>query len=176
VLRLIKLNQHVYFILCVYMRLRLQLSRCYPLLGIIRLSISSDSIIEEHIPLKHQTYKLQNYTTFMLFKFLYVLNIRTKVFDKLFLFIHLWLYNTLLGPDLFFSFVIFFFTQLVGLFERAISPSQCRYLHTGQHKHRINAHRHLWLEWDSNPRSQRSSEDSLCLRFQGHRLFIIIVK
>jgi hypothetical protein len=26
--------------------------------------------------------------------------------------------------------------------------------HTRQHKHRINAHRHLWLKWDSNPRLQ----------------------
>jgi hypothetical protein len=30
-------------------------------------------------------------------------------------------------------------------------PSQGSYLHTGQHKHRINAHRHSYLEWDSNP-------------------------
>jgi hypothetical protein len=30
--------------------------------------------------------------------------------------------------------------------------------HTEQHKHRINAHRHPCLEWDSNPRSQLSSE------------------
>jgi hypothetical protein len=37
-----------------------------------------------------------------------------------------------------------------------ISPSQGRYLHTGQHKHRINAHGHPCFEWDSNPRSQRS--------------------
>jgi hypothetical protein len=32
-----------------------------------------------------------------------------------------------------------FFTQTVGLFGRVISPSQGRYLYTGQHKHRINA-------------------------------------
>jgi hypothetical protein len=63
----------------------------------------------------------------------------------------------LLGPGLFFSFVIFF-TQTVGLLGRAISPSQFRYLHTEQHKHRINAHRHPCLQWDSSPRSHRSSE------------------
>jgi hypothetical protein len=34
------------------------------------------------------------------------------------------------------------FTQSVGLLGRGISPSQGRYLHTGQHKHRLNAHRH----------------------------------
>jgi hypothetical protein len=44
------------------------------------------------------------------------------------------------------------FTQSVGLLGRGISPSQVRYLHTGQHKHRINAHRHPCLEWDSSPR------------------------
>jgi hypothetical protein len=52
---------------------------------------------------------------------------------------------------LFFNFVILFI-QTVGLLGRGIS----RYLHTEQHKHRINIHRHPCLEWDSNPRSQRS--------------------
>jgi hypothetical protein len=54
-----------------------------------------------------------------------------------------------------FSFVILY---TVGLLGRQISPSQGRYLHTEQHNHRPNAHRHPCLEWDSNPRSQRSSE------------------
>jgi hypothetical protein len=49
------------------------------------------------------------------------------------------------------------FTQTAGL---VISPSQGRYLHTRQHKHRINTHtnKHPCLEWVSKPRSQRSSE------------------
>jgi hypothetical protein len=46
------------------------------------------------------------------------------------------------------------FTQSLGLLGRGISLSQGRYLHTGQHKHRINAHTHPCLKWDSNPRSQ----------------------
>jgi hypothetical protein len=52
------------------------------------------------------------------------------------------------------------YTQSVGLLGRGISPSQGLYLDTEQHNHRINAHkyRHPCLEWDSNPRSQRSSE------------------
>jgi hypothetical protein len=50
----------------------------------------------------------------------------------------------------FFSFLID--TQSVGLLGRGISPSQGRYLHTEQHKHRINSHRHPWVEWDSNSR------------------------
>jgi hypothetical protein len=50
-----------------------------------------------------------------------------------------------------------------------ISPSQGRYLHTGQHKHRINAHRHPCLKWDSNPRFQSSSERrQFILRPRGH--------
>jgi hypothetical protein len=49
-------------------------------------------------------------------------------------FIHQWLYSPLLGPGLFFSSVIFC-TQTVGLLGRMISPSQGRYLHTGQHEH-----------------------------------------
>jgi hypothetical protein len=54
-------------------------------------------------------------------------------------FIHQCLYSPLLGPSLFVSFVLFF-TQTVELLGRVISPSQGRYLHTGQHKHRTNAH------------------------------------
>jgi hypothetical protein len=30
----------------------------------------------------------------------------------------------------------------------------CIYFYTGQHKHRINTHRHLCFAWDSNPGSQ----------------------
>jgi hypothetical protein len=33
------------------------------------------------------------------------------------------------------------FTQTVGLLGRVIGPSQGRCLHTGQHKHRVNAHK-----------------------------------
>jgi hypothetical protein len=54
-------------------------------------------------------------------------------------FIHQWLYNPLLGRGLLFCFVISF-TQTIGPFGRRIGPSQGRYLNTGQHKHRINAH------------------------------------
>jgi hypothetical protein len=60
-----------------------------------------------------------------------------------------------LGP-FFFSSIIY--TQSVELLGRVIPSSQGRYLHTEQHKHRTNAHRHPCLEWDLNPRSQRSSE------------------
>jgi hypothetical protein len=51
-----------------------------------------------------------------------------------------------------FSFLIL--RQSVGLLGRGLSPSQDRYLH----KHRINADRYSCFEWDSNPRSQLSSE------------------
>jgi hypothetical protein len=72
-------------------------------------------------------------------------------------FIHRRLYSPLLGPGFFYNSVIFF-TQSVGLFGRGISPSQGPYLHAGQHKHRINAHRYPCLKWDSNRQSQLSSE------------------
>jgi hypothetical protein len=65
-------------------------------------------------------------------------------------FIHQWFYSPLLSPGLFFSFVIFF-TQTVEHLGRVISPSQGRYLHTGQHKHRINAHTDIHaLSWELN--------------------------
>jgi hypothetical protein len=51
------------------------------------------------------------------------------------------------------------FTQTVGLLGRMISPSQGRYLLIGQHKHRTNPHTDIHaFEWNSKPRSQRSSE------------------
>jgi hypothetical protein len=53
--------------------------------------------------------------------------------------------------------VSYSYTQSVGILGRGISLSQGRYLHTEQHKHRINAHRHPCLDWDSNTRSQCSS-------------------
>jgi hypothetical protein len=53
-----------------------------------------------------------------------------------------------------------------------ISPSQGRYLSTEQHKHRINAHRHPCLEWDSNPRPQCSSRRR---RFMPYIINYIII-
>jgi hypothetical protein len=50
-----------------------------------------------------------------------------------------------------FSFLIL--RQSVGLLERGISLSQGRYLY----KHSTNTDKHPCLEWDSKPRSQRSS-------------------
>jgi hypothetical protein len=53
----------------------------------------------------------------------------------------------LLDLGRFFGFLIFY---TVGLLGWGISPSQGSYLHTDQHKHRINAYKHP----DSNARSQ----------------------
>jgi hypothetical protein len=72
-------------------------------------------------------------------------------------FVHRWLYSPLLGPGLFFSFVIFF-SHSVELLGRVVSPSQGRYLNTGQHKQNKRTHRHPCLQWDSHPRPQCSSE------------------
>jgi hypothetical protein len=66
------------------------------------------------------------------------------------------------GPWPLFQFLDLF-TQSVGLLGWGISPSQGRYLHTGQHKHKKNVYRHPYLKWDSNPRFQCS-----CLRPSGH--------
>jgi hypothetical protein len=64
----------------------------------------------------------------------------------------LWFYSRLLGLGHFFSSLIY--TQSVGHFGRGIGLSQGRYLHAGQHKHRMNAHRRPCVQWDLNPRSQ----------------------
>jgi hypothetical protein len=72
--------------------------------------------------------------------------------------------SPLLGPGLFFSFVIFFF--LPRRDNSLISPSQGRYLHTGQHKHRINALSGI----RTHDPSVRASEDSSSLRPRCHRV------
>jgi hypothetical protein len=89
----------------------------------------------------------------------------------LFIFIHQCLYIPLLGPGFFFSFVIFFFTQTVGLIGRVISSSQRRCLRTGQHKYRINAHTdiHAFELARSHDPSFRASEYGSCPRRPGHR-------
>jgi hypothetical protein len=70
------------------------------------------------------------------------------------------------------------FTQTVGLLGRVISLSQGRYLYTGQHKHRINAHTdiHTLNGIRTHDPSVRASEDSSCLRQHGHcdRQFITV--
>jgi hypothetical protein len=80
-------------------------------------------------------------------------------------FIHSWLCRPLFGPGLFFSFLILF-TQTVGLPGRGISPSQGHYLHTGRHKHRINAYTdiHALIGIRTHDPSVWASEDSSCLR------------
>jgi hypothetical protein len=85
-------------------------------------------------------------------------------------FIHQWLYSPLLGPGLFFSSVTFF-TQTVGLLGRVINPSQGLYLHTEQHKYRINAHNtdiHPLSRIRTHDPSVPASEDSSCLRPRSH--------
>jgi hypothetical protein len=84
-------------------------------------------------------------------------------------FIHQWLYNPLLGPGLFFSSVIIF-TQSVWPVRWVISPSQGRYLDTGQHEHRIDLHTNIRaLSWiRTHDPSVRAGEDSSCLKPRGH--------
>jgi hypothetical protein len=66
-------------------------------------------------------------------------NLQEDPTDTLIIFIHSSMaLQPFVGPGLFFSFLIIF-TQTVGLLGGVVSPSQSRYIHAGQHKHRINA-------------------------------------
>jgi hypothetical protein len=87
--------------------------------------------------------------------------------NKIIWVIYQWLYSPLLGPGLFFSFVIFFYTE--RLLGRVVSSSQGRYLHTEQHEHRINAHTdiHASSRIRTHDPSFRASEDTSCLRQRG---------
>jgi hypothetical protein len=80
-----------------------------------------------------------------------------------FSFIYRWVYSSLLGPGLFFNFVIFFM-QTVELLGRLISPSQGRYLHTEQHTH-TNIHSLSGIR--THDPCVRASEESSCLRPRG---------
>jgi hypothetical protein len=69
-----------------------------------------------------------------------------------------WLFQPIQGPGLLFSSVINFL-QTVGRFGRVITRRKAStYTHTEQHKHRTNTDKHPCLAWDSNPWSQRPSE------------------
>jgi hypothetical protein len=85
------------------------------------------------------------------------LSIYLSVYLPTYLYVYLSIYGSLDFVELGRFSVSRSFTQSVGLLGRGISPSQGRYLHTGQHKYRTNAHIHPYLEWNSNPRSQRSN-------------------
>jgi hypothetical protein len=77
----------------------------------------------------------------------------------------LWLYSRLLGLGSFS--VSWSYTQSVGPLGRGISPPQGLYLHTEQHKHRINAHNtyiHALSGFRTRDPSVRASKDSSCLR------------
>jgi hypothetical protein len=84
-------------------------------------------------------------------------------------FINQWHYSTLLGPDPPLSFTISFI-HMVGLLRRVISPSQGRYIDTGEHKHRINAHTDIHALCGIRTHDPRvpASEDSSYLRPRGH--------
>jgi hypothetical protein len=69
----------------------------------------------------------------------------------------------------FFSFLIY--THSVGLLGQGISPPQGRYLHTEQHKHRIDAHNtdiHALSGIQNHDPRLRRGEDGSCLRTRGH--------
>jgi hypothetical protein len=57
----------------------------------------------------------------------------------------------------------------MGLLGRGISPSQGRYLHTQQHKHRINAHKHHASSGiRTHDHSVQVGDDCSCLSQGGH--------
>jgi hypothetical protein len=88
----------------------------------------------------------------------------SKVTDSVFLHV-----STALLLRLGFSFSLLISYTVGRTASRGISPPQGRYLHTGQHKHRINGHIHPCLQWDSIPGSQCwTGEDSSSVRSRGH--------
>jgi hypothetical protein len=83
--------------------------------------------------------------------------------------IHIWLYSPFFDLGRFFSFLDLY-TQAIGLLGQEISPLQGRYIHTEQHKHRINAHTnsHSLSGIATHDPSVWTSEDISCLRPRDH--------
>jgi hypothetical protein len=82
----------------------------------------------------------------------------------------LWMYNPLLGSAAAFSFS-WSYKQSVGLLWRGINPSKGLYIHTEQHKHRINAHNtdiHALSGTRIHDPSVRANEGSSCCRPRDH--------
>jgi hypothetical protein len=106
--------------------------------------------------IRHTLYTLGNLSIYLLSSYLSVclsLSIQPSVHPSINLSMAL---QSFVWPWALFQFLDLL--QSVGSLGRVISPSQGRDLHTGQHKLRINAHRHPCLKWDSIPRSQCSSD------------------
>jgi hypothetical protein len=84
-------------------------------------------------------------------------------------FIHQWLYSPFIGLWPLLQFRNLFYMDGRTSW-RGISPSQGSYLHTGQHKHRINAHAniHALSGIQTHDHSFRANEDGSCLRPRGH--------
>jgi hypothetical protein len=78
--------------------------------------------------------------------------------------------STVLLLDLGRFFRILILYTVVGLLGRGISPSQGLYIHTEQHKHRINAHRdiHNFSGIRTHDPNFRARGYRLCLRPRGH--------
>jgi hypothetical protein len=94
-----------------------------------------------------------------------------QLFLLLLLLLLLLLYKPFLGFGCFLSFLTPMLT--VGLHGRGIRPSQCHYLHTGQHKHRMNVHNtdiHSPSGIQTHNPSVRASEDSTCAATVTSRL------
>jgi hypothetical protein len=74
--------------------------------------------------------------------------------------------QSFVGPSPIFSFLTLY---TVGrTLGRGICPSQGRYLHTGQQKHRINVDIEASIRIRTHDSSIRASEDTSCLRPCGH--------
>jgi hypothetical protein len=73
-----------------------------------------------------------------------------RIYLSIYLSIYIWLYSPLLDLGRFFRFFNFY---IVSTTSWAGDQPVARPLptHTGQHKDRINSHKHPCLEWDSNP-------------------------
>jgi hypothetical protein len=83
-------------------------------------------------------------------------DIRWKAVEKLLL-IHPWLYSPLLGPGLFFSFVIFLYTDGRTPWTSDQPVASQLPIQRKTHKQKKCIQRHPCLELDSNPGSERSS-------------------
>jgi hypothetical protein len=159
----------IYLSICLFVYLPICLSICQSICLSIHPSIHPSTYLTTH-PSIHPSIYLSVYLSFCLSVYL---SINQFVYPSIHLSIHpptyppihpsihlsiclsiyLWLYDPFVGPWPLFQFLNLY---TIGRIPSTGDQPAARPLPT--HKHRINAHRHSCLEWDSNPRSQRSGD------------------
>jgi hypothetical protein len=105
----------------------------YPIIYMLIKYLVFLRLLSQYFRTRIDSYLTKNYISPQICSLLYNYSMHKGIFFPMAL-------TALTGPWPLLQFRKKFFTQTARLLGRVISPSQGRYLYTGQHKHRINAY------------------------------------